>query len=134
MAGVQSYPQKPPASNLVELEQLAGTWNPDEIVIVAEEGGDVAGFFGLVLEDEWVELLRFFLTVDRIGAGYGRELWEQALATANELREHRSKIRIISDPGAIGFYERFGCALERRIVIDDASGFALGLMWYDLDR
>lgn len=132
MAGVMSYDVKPPEANIAELEALVRDWNPDEIVTVAEEDGEVAGFHGLVLNDDWVELLRFFVTVDRIGRGYGRELWEDALRKAREVRGGRKRMRILSDPGAIVFYEKVGCTLERRVVVDEGSGFSLGLMWYDL--
>lgn len=133
MAGVRSYDELPPASNLAELEQMVRKPNPHEVVTVAEENGEVAGFHGLVLEDDWVELLRFFLTVDRIGAGYGQELWADVLRKAEEMRGDRDRMRIISDPGAVPFYEKVGCMLEKHIVVDEASGFALGMMWYELD-
>ncbi len=134
MAGVRSYDQEPPAASLAELEDMVRRPNPREMITVAEEDGAIAGFHGMVLEEDWVELLRFFVTVDRIGAGYGREMWADVLTRAEEIRGERDRMRIISDPGAIPFYTKVGCALERRIVVDEPSGFALGMMWYDLAR
>ncbi|MGD2079340.1 MAG: GNAT family N-acetyltransferase [Chloroflexota bacterium] len=94
------------------------------------EGGRLTGYYGLVVneEDQFVDLRYFFLDTAVIGRGYGRRLWLDVLARARELGFDR--LRIVSDPAAVGFYQAMGASLEREHVVQ--PGFALGIMWYDL--
>ena len=96
---------------------------------VMEEDGEVAGFYGLVPAEDHVELLMMFLTVDRIGTGLGRRLWDHAVS---EAARYGSRMRIGSDPSATGFYAAMGAELERTVEV--APGFELSIFWYDLSR
>lgn len=96
-------------------------------VFVLEEDSDVAGFYGLKQHDDHVELVYMFLVPDRIGTGYGRMLWEHAVAQARLLSD---RMLILSDPESKGFYAAMGASLagER----EAAPGFRLGEFWFDL--
>ena len=98
-------------------------------VVVLSLDGAVAGFYGLRLEDECVELEYMFVDPARIGCGLGRVLWEDAIETATALRP---RLRIMSDPCAEDFYAAMGARLERRH--EQVPGFFLSVMWCDLAR
>lgn len=98
-------------------------------VYVLEEDGEVVGFFELRDRGEHMELLRMFLTPERIGTGYGRRLWTEAVDVA--ARTH-DRMLIMSDPGATGFYEAMGATFEDETTV--APGFTLGKYWYELHR
>ena len=114
-------------NDFADLAAMLEAGNPDEVITVAEHDGEVIGFYGLVVEDDFVELLRMFLAIDRIGKGYGRTLWRHAVESA---RRHGERLRILADPGARGFYEAMGAELDREV--EAYPGFVLGLYWYDL--
>lgn len=96
-------------------------------VYVIEDRAGIIGFYGLVIEDDFVDLRYMFLEPDRIGAGYGRRLWEHAV---REATRHGTLLRIMSDPGAVGFYAAMGA--EREGEIEVAPGFRLTRFWYPL--
>ena len=75
-------------------------------VTVAEESSEIAGFFALAGAPPVGELSFLFVEPARIGAGIGRTLWQDCLATA--ARVGLSEIRIESDPNASGFYTAMG--------------------------
>ncbi|MCB1245956.1 MAG: GNAT family N-acetyltransferase [Acidimicrobiia bacterium] len=109
------------------LEAQLEAGHPTEVITVGEEDGELVGFHGLVDEGEFVDLLRMFLTIDRIGKGYGSQLWDHAVEMAATTHD---RMRIIADPGARGFYETKGAVLERDM--EPSPGFRLGVYWYDL--
>ena len=71
-------------------------------VTVAEESGEIVGFYALRGGPPDGELSFLFVEPARIGAGIGRMLWQDCVATA--ARIGLSRIRIESDPFAEGFY------------------------------
>jgi GNAT superfamily N-acetyltransferase len=73
---------------------------------VAEESGEIVGFYGLGGGAPEGELSFFFVEPARIGTGIGRLLWRDCLASA--ARIGLSRIRIESDPNAEGFYTAMG--------------------------
>ncbi len=75
-------------------------------VTVAEESGEIVGFYALGGGPPEGEVSFFFVEPRRIGAGIGRLLWQDCLATA--ARIGLSRIRIESDPFAEGFYTAMG--------------------------
>jgi GNAT superfamily N-acetyltransferase len=101
----------------------------DSPVFVLEEAGSVTGFYGLKEHDDHVELVYMFLDPDRIGAGYGRILWEHAVGQAARLSD---RMQILSDPGSTGFYAAMGATQEGEH--EAAPGFRLGVFWFDLPR
>lgn len=96
---------------------------------VLEDDDGVIGFYSLRDRDGHVELVQMFVQVDRIGQGLGKALWKHAVGQASAIAP---RMRIMSDPESIGFYEAMGAALERRVEV--SPGFLLGLMWYELDQ
>jgi hypothetical protein len=96
---------------------------------VLEDDDGVAGFYSLRDRGDFVDLVQMFVQVDRIGHSLGRALWEHSVSEASGIAP---RMRIMSDPESIGFYEAMGAALERRVEV--SPGFFLGLMWYELDQ
>ena len=113
------------AGLVAQLEQEFGPENHP--VYILEENGEVVGFFELRDRGDHIELVRMFLVPHLIGAGYGRRLWDEAVAIA--ARTH-DRMLIMSDPGATGFYEAMGATLETEVTV--APGFALGKYWFQL--
>lgn len=89
-------------------------------VFVLEDRDRLIGFYGLGVEGDHVELIYLFLVTDRIGAGFGRRLWDHALA---EAAKHGTRLIIKSDPKAVGFYEAMGA--ERGPEMEISPGFSL---------
>lgn len=96
-------------------------------VYVLEEHGEVLAFYELRDRGSHIELLRMFMRPDRIGTGLGRVLWDHATRTA--ARSH-DRVLIMSDPGAVGFYQAMGAQLVEQIEV--APGFLIGKLWFDL--
>ncbi|HYB99646.1 MAG TPA: GNAT family N-acetyltransferase [Candidatus Limnocylindrales bacterium] len=75
-------------------------------VYCARSGGDIAGFYALSVEGDVAELEHMWVEPGYMGLGVGRALFEHAKDTAARLGCGR--MRIASDPNALGFYERMG--------------------------
>ena len=73
---------------------------------IAEDHGELLGFYGLDGAPPDGELSFFFVEPDKIGAGIGEALWQHCLVTAGGSGFER--IRIESDPFAEGFYVAMG--------------------------
>ena len=80
----------------------------DNEVFVAEQDGEVRGFYALCVSGNKAELEHLWVTPGSIGTGVGKELFLDAMnrAATLEVRE----IEISSDPNAAGFYERMGAS------------------------
>jgi GNAT superfamily N-acetyltransferase len=77
------------------------------LVRVADQDGCVAGFAVLLpAADGGCELDGIFVEPDRMGAGIGRLLIDDAVAIARERGARR--IDVVANPDAVGFYERLG--------------------------
>jgi GNAT superfamily N-acetyltransferase len=74
-------------------------------VIVAELGGDIAGFAAVV----GGELDGLFVEPDLWGAGIGRALVD---AATHEARQRGLALTVIANPRAKGFYESCGFSVE----------------------
>jgi len=105
-------------------------------VVVAIEEGAPVGFYALdkgERRDE-AEISLFFVEPDLIGQGVGRLLWEDAVARARRLRLKR--LKVISDPFALGFYRAVGATLSGKVRSDvrapDGSERCLPVLHYDL--
>jgi N-acetylglutamate synthase-like GNAT family acetyltransferase len=86
------------------------TITPDYIrqnhVYVAEENGEIKGFYALCLAGQTAELDHMWVTPEMIGTGIGKELFLDAMERAAKLNVNA--VEISSDPNAIGFYKRMG--------------------------
>lgn len=78
----------------------------DNHVYVAEEDGEIQGFYALCVTGDKAELDHLWVTPARIGTGIGKELFLDAMERAAKLNV--SAVEISSDPNAAGFYKRMG--------------------------
>ena len=75
-------------------------------VYVAEENGELHGFYALCVSGDKAELEHMWVTPQRIGTGIGKELFLDAMEQAAKLNV--GAVEISSDPNAAGFYKRMG--------------------------
>src|SRR5215475_11641793 len=75
-------------------------------VYVAEENGEIQGFYALCVAGDKADLEHMWVTPARIGTGIGKELFLDAMERAAKLNV--SAVEISSDPNAAGFYKRMG--------------------------
>jgi N-acetylglutamate synthase-like GNAT family acetyltransferase len=73
---------------------------------VAEVDGDIAGVVSIRCEGGDAELESLWVDPAWIGRGIGRALLERAESRARAVGA--SRMTIVADPNAIGFYERAG--------------------------
>jgi N-acetylglutamate synthase-like GNAT family acetyltransferase len=99
-------------------------------VTVAEESGEVVGFYALGGGPPEGELSFLFVEPARIGTGIGTLLWQDCLATA--ARIGLSRIRIESDPFAEGFYTAVGATRVGDVRSQSIPGRSLPLLSFDM--
>ncbi len=106
------------SEELLELWSDALAVTPDFIaehtVFCAVDRGSVVGFAALCAITDGVELEHLWVVPERIGTGVGQALLCAAVVRAR--RAGATRMRIVSDPNAAGFYERHGA--ERVGVIE----------------
>lgn len=73
---------------------------------VAEDRGELLGFYSLVVDADDAELDLMFTADAAQGRGVGRRLFEHMRALAESLGA--SHVRIVAHPPAEGFYRRMG--------------------------
>jgi GNAT superfamily N-acetyltransferase len=78
----------------------------DNHVYVAEENGELQGFYALCVSGDKAELEHMWVTPQRIGTGVGKELFLDAMEQAAKLNV--GAVEISSDPNAAGFYKKMG--------------------------
>jgi GNAT superfamily N-acetyltransferase len=78
----------------------------DNHVYVAEEDGEIQGFYALSIADSKAELEHMWVTPERIGTGIGKELFLDAMERAAAL--NAGSVEILADPNAAGFYKHVG--------------------------
>jgi len=78
----------------------------DNHVYVADEDGEVRGFYALCVEDSKAELEHMWVTPECIGTGVGKELFLDAMERAATLDVRA--VELSADPNAAGFYRRMG--------------------------
>jgi GNAT superfamily N-acetyltransferase len=82
--------------------ELLGPWR----VTVIEEGGRLDGFSALSGDPPEGEIEFLFVEPTKIGAGLGRALLKDVVERASA--EGFEGLVVVSDPGAVPFYERMG--------------------------
>ncbi len=94
----------------IERWRYALTISPEFIrrngVYTAVVEGKPAGFYALVVEGREIELEHLWVLPERMGAGIGRALFNDAVGRAAALGAE--VLGIESDPNAEGFYRRMG--------------------------
>ena len=78
----------------------------DNHVYVAEEDGQIQGFYALIVTGDKAELDHMWVKPALIGTGIGKELFLDAMERAAALKV--IAVEISSDPNAAGFYRRMG--------------------------
>jgi len=78
----------------------------DNHVYVAEENGQIQGFYALIVKGNKAELDHMWVQPALIGTGIGKELFLDAMERAAALKV--IAVEISSDPNAAGFYRRMG--------------------------
>ena len=78
----------------------------DNHVYVAEEDGQIQGFYALIVSGNRAELDHMWVKPTLIGTGIGKELFLDAMERAAALKV--IAVEISSDPNAAGFYRRMG--------------------------
>ena len=78
----------------------------DNHVYVAEENGQIQGFYALIVEGDKAELDHMWVKPALVGTGIGKELFLDAMERAAALKV--IAVEISSDPNAAGFYRRMG--------------------------
>ena len=77
-------------------------------VYVAEDEGEIRGFYALCLVDEKAELEYLWVRPSYIGTGIGKELFLDAMEHAAKFNV--SEVELSADPNAAGFYKRMGAS------------------------
>ena len=85
---------------------ISSAFIDDNHVYVAEEDGQIQGFYALIVTGEKAELDHMWVKPTLIGTGIGKELFLDAMERAAALKV--SAVEISSDPNAAGFYRRMG--------------------------
>lgn len=75
-------------------------------VYVAEQDGELVGFYALIVRNEKAELEHMWVAPKNIDQGIGKELFIHAMHEA--ARQNVAVVEISSDPNAEGFYRKMG--------------------------
>ena len=75
-------------------------------VYVADDEGEIRGFYALCVGDSKAELEHMWVTPASIGTGVGKELFLDAMERAAALNV--KAVELSADPNAAGFYSRMG--------------------------
>ena len=100
-------------------------------VYLLEERGHPVGFYRLRARGDEATLADLFVEPGAIGRGYGRQLWEHAVATARRLGARRLVLQ--SEPHAEGFYRAMGAERIGEAPSTVFPGRSLPLMHLALD-
>jgi len=73
----------------------------------------IIGFYGLLLNDDEFSLEYLFIEPMYIGKGYGKILWNHALAECKKLGIR--EFTIITSPDARGFYLKLGATIDKQV-------------------
>lgn len=115
----------------MEMCRLEMSVSPEDIeqqtVVVAQVGRETAGFYGLEPDGAGGgEVHKLFVGPKFIGHGIGRRQFEDLCLRASG--EGMQALYLDSDPHALGFYERMGCAVIGEIPSGSIPGRMLPRM------
>ena len=98
-----------------------------------QEGDSIVGYYALAeMKDAEVGLTHLFVEPDKIGYGYGHELFERAIDQAQKIGG--ITLKIVSDPGAALFYERHGAKHLGVVTYPNNPGYTSPILTLDLSR
>jgi GNAT superfamily N-acetyltransferase len=101
-----------------------------ELVYVLDLQGHLVGFYRLRVQGNTVMLSDLFVEPHAIGQGYGKQLWQHAVATAADLGGEFLVLQ--SDPQAEGFYRAMGAQREGEVPSTVFPGRLLPFMRFSL--
>ncbi len=84
-------------------EFIRNSWS---LATFDETSGQLAGFVAVICDGVEAEVEHLWIDPSRQGSGLGRKLFEAALAYARD--SQCGNLIVISDPNALGFYEKMG--------------------------
>jgi GNAT superfamily N-acetyltransferase len=114
-----------------DLEIIPEKFMPGFHVYVLENDAGIIGFYSLRPGDADAVILEdLFIEPKHIGCGYGKLLWEHALAVARSLGFR--KLTLISDPYAESFYAHLGAVRIGETESNALAGRMLPVMEYIL--
>lgn len=100
------------------------------LIFVAEDSGKVIGFYGFGNDDSEPEMTHLFLEPEKIGRGFGKKLWNEAIAFA--ISHGWKSFKIVADPyAAENFYLPMGCKQIGEIESSVRPGRNLPLLRFD---
>jgi GNAT superfamily N-acetyltransferase len=99
-------------------------------IVVADTPSGIAGFYSIDGEPPSGELGSLWVVPERIGTGFGRRLWQHAVATATEAGY--ASLRVEADPNAVGFYAAMGARRVGEVPSGSVPGRALPLLSFRL--
>jgi GNAT superfamily N-acetyltransferase len=100
------------------------------LIFVAEEDGTIVGFYGFGSDDSNPEMTHLFVSPEKIGKGFGKKLWNEAIAFAKSRRW--DSFEILADPYATEkFYQPMGCRKIGEIESSVRPGRKLPLLRFD---
>ena len=105
------------------------------VVVLVEEDTPL-GFYALEPSDrqDEAEISLLFVEPAAIGHGIGRALWDDAVARARE--QGLRRLKVLSDPFALGFYRAVGATLSGKVRAavraPDGGERSLPVLHYDL--
>jgi len=108
----------------------AGDVAAGQVWVLEDAARRVVGFHRVFLGDP-AELEDMWVEPDVIGAGYGRRLFEHAVAIARS--SGASSLELDADPNAVGFYERMGMERTGQTLSTIIPGRSLPRMWMTFD-
>src|SRR6185436_1112042 len=85
---------------------IASDFIREHHVYVADDEGEIRGFYALCVGDSKAELEHMWVTPASIGTGVGKELFLDAMERAAALNV--KAVELSADPNAAGFYSRMG--------------------------
>ena len=74
-------------------------------VLVLKLADQIRGFCIIIEEPDYFNIEHCWILPEDLGKGYGFQLLKRALAEPDFTNQ---KIQVLSDPNAVGFYEKFG--------------------------
>ncbi len=100
-------------------------------LFVYDEDGRALAFYRLDMEDPAADIGLFFVEPEALGRGVGRAMWRHLVEQARA--SGATKITIVSDPNAEGFYRRMGAERVGTAPSVSIRGRDLPYLEFDLD-